>query len=181
MNRFQLEHLIKAAGTITETNDLIVIGSQAILGTTPIPDPRLITSIEADIYPREKPELADLIDGSIGELSPFHNSFGYYAHGVGPETAVLPHAWEKRLVPIRSKYTKGITGWCLEVHDLAISKLVASREKDLAFVRVLIEERMLKRATLLRRARLIQKPKKLVTRILDQIVYLYPKSGSSRI
>ena len=28
-------------------------------------------------------------------------------------------------------------GWCLEVHDLAIAKLVAGREKDLEFVRTL--------------------------------------------
>lgn len=46
--------------------------------------------MEADVYPRNKPELADLIDGSIGEGSPFHTSFGYYAQGVGADTAVLP-------------------------------------------------------------------------------------------
>jgi hypothetical protein len=38
--------------------------------------------------------------------------------------------------------TGGATGWCLEVHDLAVSKLVAGREKDLDFVRVLVRERM---------------------------------------
>jgi hypothetical protein len=47
----------------------------------------LLTSQEADIYPLGDPAKSDLIDGTIGELSPFHETFGYYAHGVGPETA----------------------------------------------------------------------------------------------
>jgi hypothetical protein len=33
------------------------------------------------------PDRADLIDGTIGELSPFHATYGYYAHGVGESTA----------------------------------------------------------------------------------------------
>src|SRR5262245_50311771 len=42
--------------------------------------------------------------------------------------------WQSRLVPVRNSNTAGSTGLCLEVHDLAVSKLVASREKDIAFV-----------------------------------------------
>ena len=45
-------------------------------------------------------------------------------------------------MPIHNENTAGATGWCLEVHDLAISKLVAGREKDLAFLRILLRERM---------------------------------------
>jgi len=50
----------------------------------------------------DAPEKADIIDGCIGELSPFHETFGYYAHGIGPETAVLPAKWKTRLVHRRS-------------------------------------------------------------------------------
>ena len=32
MTRSQLEHLIRAAGTIADDDDIVVIGSQAILG-----------------------------------------------------------------------------------------------------------------------------------------------------
>ena len=85
------------------------------------------------------PDDAELIDGTIGEESPFHRTFGYYAHGVGPETAVLPEGWKERLVPLRTPGTGGATGLCLEVHDLAVSKLVAGREKDLAFVMTLLQ------------------------------------------
>lgn len=33
----------------------------------------------------------------------------------------------------------GAVGWCLEVHDLAVSKLAAGREKDLAFVETMLK------------------------------------------
>lgn len=135
----ELEHVLRAAGAVAGISDLVVIGSQAVLATRPDGPPELLVSVEADVYPRHQPELADLIDGSIGEGSPFHETFGYYAQGVGPETATLPRGWEERLVPINTPATGGVTGWCLEIHDLIISKLVAARPKDLEFIRVAIE------------------------------------------
>jgi len=130
MTREQLEHLIRAAAIIAEDTEIVVIGSQAIFGLLPDPPDELCRSMEADLWPRNHPERWDLVDGSLGELSPFHETFGYYAQGVGPETATLPQGWEARLVPLP---TRGATGLCLEVHDLAISKYVAGREKDLEF------------------------------------------------
>jgi hypothetical protein len=38
----------------------------------------------------------------IGELSPFHETFGYYAHGVAEETALLPQGWKDRLVAVQN-------------------------------------------------------------------------------
>jgi len=133
MNRSQLEHLIRAASTIANETELLIIGSQAILGSYPDAPNSLLRSMEADIVPLYAPELADLIDGSIGEGSPFHATFGYYAQGVGLETAVLAPGWRDRLVPIRNDATRGATGWCIEVHDLVLAKLVAGRAKDLDF------------------------------------------------
>jgi hypothetical protein len=91
------------------------------------------------------------VDGSIGELSPFHRTFGYYAHGVGPETAVLPGGWEDRLVPVQNENTRGVMGLCLEIHDLAVSKYVAGRDQDLAFVRSAHRHDLVDGPTLLRR------------------------------
>lgn len=135
MNRRQLEHVIRAAAQIADDDELIILGSQAILGQYPNAPPDLLVSMEVDLYPLHHPERADLVDGTIGELSPFHDTFGYYAQGVGPTTATLPRGWEFRLVPVHGPDTRGATGWCLEAHDLVVSKLVASREKDLAYVR----------------------------------------------
>jgi hypothetical protein len=133
MKRTDLEHIIRAAGSIVEDNEIIVVGSQSVLGQYPDAPESLIRSMEADIYPKNKHHLSDLIDGSIGELSPFHQIFSYYAHGVGKDTATLPDGWEQRLIPIQNDNTRGIIGWCLEIHDLLASKYVAGRERDLEF------------------------------------------------
>lgn len=138
MNRFQLEHVLRAAGAISSTEEMIVVGSQAILGWSGSPPEILLASIEVDLYPKDSPNLAHLIDGSIGELSPFHDTFGYYAHGVSPETAILAVGWDKRLVKFTNDNTGGVTGWCLHPVDIAISKLAAGRPKDLEYVKVLI-------------------------------------------
>jgi len=135
VNRQQLEHIIRAAAQIADDDELVIVGSQAVLGQYPNAPPELLVSIEVDLYPKHHPERADLIDGTIGELSPFHDTFGYYAQGVGPTTATLPEGWERRLIPVHGPSTRGATGWCLEVHDIVVSKLVACREKDLAYAR----------------------------------------------
>jgi hypothetical protein len=148
VKREQLEHIIGAAATIAEDDDIVVIGSQAILGQFPDAPDELLISVEADIYPMSHPERADLVDGSIGELSPFHETFGYYAQGVGVETATLPDGWKDRLVPIRSKRTRGATGWCLEAHDLLIAKLFAGRDKDRRFVEAAVRHGLAAREVL---------------------------------
>ena len=148
MNRTELEHLIRAASGITAQSELVIVGSQALLAQFPQAPAALLGSMEADLYPRHRPDLSIQIDGAIGERSLFHETFGYYAHGVDETTATLPPGWQDRLVPIRNENTGGATGWCLEVHDLAASKLVAGRQKDLDFVRVLLREKMVSTDTL---------------------------------
>ena len=147
MNRRQLEHLIRAAATISEDDEIVVVGSQALLEQFPNATKALLVSVEADVYPRNRPELADVVDGSVGEGSPFHMTFGYYAHGVAPETAVLPLGWEDRLIHVESERTRG-GGLCLEVHDLPTSKLVARREKDLEFARAAARHGLAQRGVL---------------------------------
>ena len=151
MRRSELEHLIRAAGAIADEPQIVVIGSQAVLAQLPDAPAALLASMEADLFPRRRPERAELIDGAIGEGSRFHEQFGYYAQGVGPRTATLPRGWENRLVSVKNVNTNGVEGLCLEVHDLAISKYVAGREKDLDFTRALAKHRMTRKQTLLDR------------------------------
>lgn len=155
MQRHELEHLIRAAGAITGADEIIVIGSQSILGAVPDAPPSLLRSCEADVFTLRDPKDADLIDGSIGEGSPFHETFGYYAQGVWLDTAVLPAGWMERLVEIRNDNTRQVTARCLDPHDLAVSKLVAGREKDLEFLIEMSRNRMLDEATVLERIRRI--------------------------
>ena len=137
MTREQLEHLIRAAGSITG-DDLVIIGSQALLGAFPS---ELLASMEADMYQLNSPDASDVIDGAIGDGSQFHATFGIYAHGVGPETAVTPAGWTDRLVRVEAPAAvKGPTrsGWCLEPHDLMLAKLAAGRERDWDYVEVAV-------------------------------------------
>ena len=142
MTRQQLEHILRAAGGVTGADEVMVIGSQSILGQFPDAPAELTISIEADLFTLRSQVDADLIDGSIGEGSPFHDTFGYHAHGVAIDTAVFPDGWRDRLVRVSTPQTRGVTGLCPEVHDLAVSKLIAGREKDSAFLAALLKHRL---------------------------------------
>jgi uncharacterized membrane protein len=136
VTREQFEHAVRAAGAVLGVDEVIVVGSQALHGTLDGDLPTEATrSVEVDVAIRGDVEgrLADLLDGSIGEASMFHNTFGYYAQGVSESTAVLPDGWRERLVPFETPGTSGVTALCLEVHDLWISKAIAGREKDAEF------------------------------------------------
>ena len=166
MTRSELEHVIRAAGAIADDREIVVIGSQAVLGQFPDAPAALLASMEADVFPLNRPDRADLIDGAIGEGSRFHEQFGYYAQGVGQATATLPKGWRERLVRVSNANTGGIEGLCLEVHDLAISKYVAGREKDLAFTAALAHHALTNLAMLkqhLKRTRLTPALRKLAS------------------
>ena len=179
MKRFQLEHIIRAGGSIADDEEIIVLGSSSILAQFPNISEEVLVSIEADVFPKNKPDMADLIDGCIGELSPFHQAFGYYAHGVGKETAGnLPSGWDQRLFPIRNENTGGVTGFCLEIHDLAAGKYVAGRKKDLQFISSLIAHGMVKNKTLLRRIEKLEISMKLKEKIRQRIMADFKKAKS---
>lgn len=139
MNREDLEHIIRASGDVTNEYEFIIVGSQAILGSIPYPAPVFRMSAEADIYPVNAPDLSDRIDGAIGEGSRFHESNGYYAQGVGPDTAVLAQGWKNRLHRVQNGNTNDRVGYCLDVLDLFVSKAQAGRDKDRVFCMALIE------------------------------------------
>ena len=150
MNKAQLEHIIRAAGRIADDKEIVVIGSQAIHAQTDIIMPPIaFMSNEADVYPRNHPDRADDIDGAIGELSDFHDMYGYYAQGISPKTAILAEGWEDRLIPVNNENTDGITGLCINVHDLALSKYAAGREKDFEFNRALVDHEIVDKKILM--------------------------------
>lgn len=164
----QLEHAIRAACAVAEDSEVIVFGSQAILGQHRDAHHDLRQSMEADVAPKNKPERVDYIDGSLGELSPFHETFGFYVHGVSIEAAKLPEGWEDRMVKVETDQTKGV-GWCIEGHDLAASKLAALRDKDREFVRVLLRENYIDAEVLNQRIRTLDIEEELRGRILKWI------------
>ncbi len=155
MKSEEFEHILAAAAAVTGEEEFVVVGSQAILGSVASPPPALLVSMDLDIYPRHVPEAAIQIDGSLGDGSPFHSSFGYYAHGVGPSTAKAPAGWQDRLIRreipgrVASKHTA--VAWCLEIHDLILSKCAAGRERDWIYAREAVSAGLVDIETLLAR------------------------------
>ena len=126
MTRDQLEHAIRAACDVADDTELLIFGSQAILGEHPSAPPGLRASIEVDVQPLNKPQAIEAIEGALGELSMFHETYGFYVHGVSIEAATLPAGWETRTVEVLDAVgTRGNVGHCLESHDLAASKIPA--------------------------------------------------------
>ncbi len=151
MKHAELAHVLRAAAGITNLKRFLVLGSKAVLGSISEAQASRLggvfhQSIEADIAPLDRPDLADLIDGSIGEGSPFQAEFGYYADGVDVRVATLPDGWEDRLVLFDAG--EGVAGLCLEPHDLLVSKLDAGRSKDESFILDVLALGIMDRGTL---------------------------------
>ena len=151
MRRDQLEHAIRTACQITGLTEVIIVGSQAILGTFAEDElPFYATrSLEIDVLPiadddGEIVRLADVIDGVAGEFSPFAQLHGFSIDGVDLQTSALPDGWRRRLVKVQNENTAALSGeprfigWCLDKEDLCVAKLCALREKDRNFVDALI-------------------------------------------
>jgi hypothetical protein len=139
-------HIIRATAAVTNYARFLVIGSQAILGHCYDRgwDFSFDESIELDIIPVPDNEaMATLIDGCIGELSMFHETHGYYAHGVSMETGIFPDKWEDRLLEMDFDEGRQVKVFFVSPEDLFISKVIAKRDKDMVFVRKLLQEDMI--------------------------------------
>ena len=92
MTRQQLAHLLRSACAIARDADVLVLGSQSILGSFDEEDlpPEATASQEADIAFLDDPgrNKADEVEGAIGEMSTFHEE-----NGITPRvsTSTWPH------------------------------------------------------------------------------------------
>ncbi|WP_280420099.1 DUF6036 family nucleotidyltransferase [Nocardia carnea] len=168
MRRDQLEHAIRTACQIIGHQEVIVVGSQSILGS--FDEDRLpadaTMSLEIDILPiaadnNETARLADLIEGVAGEFSPFEELHGFSIDGVDLQTSALPNGWRDRLVEVSNANTAApsgkprFTGWCLDKEDLCVAKLCAFREKDRNFVTALLDAGLVDATTIGERLSLV--------------------------
>jgi hypothetical protein len=153
LNLEEFHHGIRAAREVLTregaSGALVIMGSQSILAAfSPTAlDRRLMMSAEVDVMPVavdavEIERLSDYLHGALGQDSYFQQTHGFHVDGISIETSVLPAGWVHRLIP-EVDPSSGATGWCIDPHDLAVAKLVAGRPKDVDFVRILIEDRLI--------------------------------------
>jgi hypothetical protein len=142
LKRSELEHIIRAAGDVLGEDEVIIVGSQSILGQFPEGLPAAVMlSREADVMDKNDPvgEKALRLNGAIGEYSDFDEMNSYYAEGVEDALTTFPRGWRDRLVSVATPSTNGKIGLCAEIHDTCVAKLVAGRDKDFKYVGSLIQ------------------------------------------
>jgi hypothetical protein len=147
MQRSELEHLIRAAAALTGRTQFVISGSQALLGLGEDAPEELITSLTADLFIPGDPQSTQLIGQSLGEMSVFDQTFQYCARAVNEEDVVLPEGWRERVLAIESPDTAGACGYCLEVHDLAVSKLASDKDEDFTFLLGLLTHQLVDEGT----------------------------------
>jgi uncharacterized nucleotidyltransferase DUF6036 len=148
MKKQQVDHVLRAAGEITGEKQFIIIGSQSLHGRYPDLADEILLSAEVDLIAKNDPKKTEALN-FIGVYSRFHETHGYYADPVDESTATLPKGWKGRLVNLPPGDTQGVSGLCLDPHDLAIAKYVARREKDIVFTRALATRGMVEKQKLL--------------------------------
>lgn len=147
LSRANIDHLLRAAASICNVSRLVLVGSGAVIATARHIPARMMLTKEVDLYIDGDDALTDQIAGSIGEGSPFHNHFGYYADSVGPNTAVLPLRWRSRCV-IHKVAGHDVEAVCPSSNDIAVAKMCAFREKDVAWLREALQSGIAKTATM---------------------------------
>lgn len=156
MNREDLAKAIVAACKWIEEPQVVIFGSQSLLGSydADVLPEEATRSAEVDMTPgsaftdqtfggRTLKEKVSILDVWVGEDSDFHAMHGIYVEGIHKETVILPRGWDNRLVrfdvPDESgENTYGRVALCLDPVDACISKLLAGREKDHEYVGALI-------------------------------------------
>jgi len=145
VKKHELKTALKAAARVAREREFFIIGSQAIHAQCKHPPAEVLLSQECDLYPRTRPQAAELIEQELGRNSAFARKRGFYVDVVTPDIASLPEGWEKRLKPFR---VGRITASCLEIHDLLASKLAAGRLKDLELAGAVLKLRLARVRTL---------------------------------
>ena len=139
-----LDRAVRAISQHFDADEIIIIGSQAILVHDAHAPAIMRASREIDAYPGNSDEWESLhgglaseeINAWFGSGSQFHETFGFYIDGVDASTAKLPPGWQDRRI-VRTVVVDGktIRAVAPSVEDLIVSKLFRLDQKDRDFIR----------------------------------------------
>ncbi len=128
----------------------LIVGSQAIFAVTDFPPEIVRRSVECDyLLQKDLANLRPILTEKLGIFSDYQQQTGFFADILG-----LATDWEKRLVELKNNKSETIA-FCVEIHDVAVSKLMAGREKDFEFLLVSFQSDYLKVETFVERAEMI--------------------------
>lgn len=138
----QFYHVCRAAAGVVNVDYVFVFGSNAILpwiddrGMTMLEimnDNRLLSfELDIDVSNEGENEILNImVDGAIGELSQFHNTFEFWGHANSPKGLFqAPESFKKGLrIEDMGEFRIIVPHYT----DLVFSKIMAGREKDMMF------------------------------------------------
>ena len=160
------EDLLRAARSVAthfSADRVIIVGSQAILLTWPDAPVVMKITPEIDIYPennrdweQRNPGFEASVEISVlfGEMSQFHQRFGFYLDGVDENTARMPPDWLGHAETMEiDVYGRAVIIVCPSIEDVIVSKLHRLVEKDITFIKACAEARPMNRKRILDRFR----------------------------
>lgn len=156
MRKSDLFELIAAIRSLAPDELPIIVGSQAVYLVTNFPPEIVRASIECDfLLTGGKKQTRVEINKKLGVFSQFQIEHGFYADALGLGTVVLPTGWHERLQSLEDE-NGNIIAKAAEIHDIAVSKLIAGREKDFAFLKELFSHGYVSIESFFERVKLVQ-------------------------
>jgi len=183
VQKSDLFELISAIKALSPDEIPVIVGSQAVHLITSFPPEIVRQSIECDfLIVGGKSETRAEINKKLGVFSQFQIEHGFYADALGLATVILPTGWKERLQNLEDEDGKLIAK-VAEIHDVAVSKLIAGRAKDFVFLKELFLHKYISIGTFIERAALVNEMSQsevLVSR-LENLARVLPKIESSAI
>jgi len=156
VRKSNLFELIREIKKLAPEETPIIVGSQAVHTVTNFPPDIVQQSIECDfLFARGKSETRVEINKKLGVFSPYQLEHGFYADALGLATVILPTGWRERLQSLEDENEK-VVAFCAEIHDVAVSKLIAGREKDFLFLKEAFLREIIKIDIFIERIRLVK-------------------------
>ena len=135
MRRDLVDKLLRELARLSGRAEVVIIGSQSLhAGAGKLPA-EVLVSVEVDLLMEDGDPAETQIEAELGRSSAFQAEHGVYIDVVRSSFPYLPDGWEGRL---RDMQVGELRARCLEVHDLAVSKLAAGRLKDNELIAALI-------------------------------------------
>lgn len=181
------DDLLHAARSVAEhfsAERVIIVGSQAILLTWPDAPVVMKITPEIDIYPENNRdwearnpgfEASEEISVLFGEMSQFHERFGFYLDGVDENTARMPPDWLNHAETMEiDVYGRTAVVVCPSIEDVIVAKLHRLAEKDVTFIKACAEVRPMDRVRILQRFRATGPDQVLIDRAVSLFAFLDP-------